>query len=134
MLTTQYLDEADQLASSISVIDHGRVIAEGSPEQLKSRIGGDRIDVVLHDAHDLGTAVRSLAPLAVAAPAVDEDARRVSVRVADPARGLQEVVRILDDAHVAMDDLALRRPTLDEAFLHLTGAQAEATRNEEVSA
>lgn len=133
LLTTQYLDEADQLASSISVIDHGRVIAEGSPEQLKSRIGGDRIDVVLHDAHDIGQAVRTLAPLAIAEPSVDQDARRVSVRVADPARALQEVVRTLDDAHVAMDDLALRRPTLDEAFLHLTGKQADATRNEEVS-
>ena len=130
LLTTQYLDEADQLASRISVMDHGRVIAEGSPEELKSRIGGDRIDVVLHDARDLGTAVRSLAPLAVAEPAVDEDARLVSVRVADPARALQDVVRTLDDARVPVDDLTLRRPTLDEAFLHLTGAPADAPKEE----
>ncbi|AXB47458.1 ATP-binding cassette domain-containing protein [Amycolatopsis albispora] len=121
LLTTQYLDEADQLADRIAVIDHGRVIAEGSPAELKSRIGGDRIDVVPHHAAELGKAARALAAVVGGEPDVDDDTRRISVRVAGHATALPAVVRALDEAGVRLDDLALRLPTLDEVFLQLTG-------------
>ncbi|MGA6166245.1 ATP-binding cassette domain-containing protein [Amycolatopsis magusensis] len=123
LLTTQYLDEADQLADRIAVIDHGRVIAEGSPAELKSRIGGDRIDVVPHDAADLAKAAEALKRVVGGEPDVDGDTRRISVRVAGHAAALPGVVRALDDAGVRLDDLALRLPTLDEVFLHLTEAR-----------
>jgi ABC-2 type transport system ATP-binding protein len=128
LLTTQYLDEADQLAGQISVIDHGRVIADGSPATLKARLGGDRLDVVLHDAADLVRAARVVETVAGAAPETDEDARRVSAAVTDPLAALGEAVRALRDAGLAVEDIGLRRPTLDEVFLHLTG-----TRNEEAA-
>jgi ABC-2 type transport system ATP-binding protein len=111
----------DQLADRISVIDHGRVIAEGSPEQLKSRLGGDRIDVVVHDAGELPAAAAAVARVAVATTEVDRDTRRVSAPVGDRVAALTEVVRALDDAGLAAEDIALRRPTLDEVFLRLTG-------------
>ncbi|MBN6037057.1 ATP-binding cassette domain-containing protein [Amycolatopsis sp. 195334CR] len=126
LLTTQYLDEADQLADRIAVIDHGRVIAEGSPGELKSRIGGDRIDVIPHHAADLAKAAEALKTLLGGEPDVDPDTRRISVRVTGHAAALPGVVRALDDAGVRLDDLALRLPTLDEVFLQLTG-RTEAT-------
>jgi ABC-2 type transport system ATP-binding protein len=125
LLTTQYLDEADQLAGQVSVIDHGRVIADGSPEQLKSRIGGDRIDVVVRDAAELAAAAAAVGRAAGAEAGVDRDTRRVSAPVRDRAAALTEVVRALDDAGVAAEDIALRRPTLDEVFLRLTGRHAD---------
>jgi ABC-2 type transport system ATP-binding protein len=125
LLTTQYLDEADQLAGQVSVIDHGRVIADGSPEQLKSRIGGDRIDVVVRDAAELAAAAAAVGRAAGAEAEVDRDTRRVSAPVRDRAAALTEVVRALDDAGVAAEDIALRRPTLDEVFLRLTGRHAD---------
>ncbi|MET0235732.1 MAG: ATP-binding cassette domain-containing protein [Kibdelosporangium sp.] len=125
LLTTQYLDEADQLASQISVIDTGKVIAEGSPSQLKSRLGGDRVEFVVHDDCQLSTAFQAVAGLGLAEPVVDRDARRVSVQVRDKSTALVQAVRLLDEAGVAVDDLALRRPTLDEVFLHITGHPAE---------
>ncbi|MCE7081121.1 ATP-binding cassette domain-containing protein [Streptomyces sp. ST2-7A] len=125
LLTTQYLDEADQLASQINVIDTGRVIAEGSPSQLKSLIGGDRIEFVVHDTAQLDAAARATARMGTTEPVVDTDRRQVSVQVSDKATALPEAVRLLDEAGIAIDDLALRRPTLDEVFLHLTGQHAE---------
>jgi ABC-2 type transport system ATP-binding protein len=125
LLTTQYLDEADQLSSQISVIEAGRVIAEGTPAALKSTIGGDRIDVVLHDADGLPTAASAVGRLLRAEVTVDRDNRQISVRVTDRAAALTDVVRALDEAGVAVDDLALRRPTLDEVFLHLTARPTE---------
>jgi ABC-2 type transport system ATP-binding protein len=125
LLTTQYLDEADQLAGQISVIDHGRVIADGSPEQLKSRIGGDRIDVVVRDAGELAAAAAAVGRAAGAAAEVDRDTRRASAPVRDRVAALTEVVRALDDAGVAAEDIALRRPTLDEVFLRLTGRHTD---------
>jgi ABC-2 type transport system ATP-binding protein len=127
LLTTQYLDEADQLASRISVIDHGRVIAEGSPTTLKARLGGDRLDVVLHDTADLGRAARVVATVVGATPETDEDARRVSAAVTDPLTALGEAVRALRSEGLAVEDIGLRRPTLDEVFLHLTGTRTEET-------
>jgi ABC-2 type transport system ATP-binding protein len=125
LLTTQYLDEADQLAGQISVIDHGRVIADGPPERLKSRIGGDRIDVVVRDAGELAAAAAAVGRAAGAAAEVDRDTRRVSAPVRDRVAALTEVVRALDDAGVAAEDIALRRPTLDEVFLRLTGRHTD---------
>ena len=127
LLTTQYLDEADQLANQISVIDTGRVIADGTPDQLKSKIGGDRIDVVLRSVDELPTAAAIIGRVAGADAEVNGDTRRVSAPVGDRVTALTEVVRALDDAGIVAEDIALRRPTLDEVFLHLTGHHAAAT-------
>ncbi len=121
LLTTQYLEEADQLADAISVIDGGRVIAEGSPEQLKSKLGGDRIDVVLHGVEQLSAAAGIVERIVGTPPELNLDTRRVSVAVSDQFRTLAQVVRALDDSGIDAEDIALRRPTLDEVFLHLTG-------------
>jgi ABC-2 type transport system ATP-binding protein len=126
LLTTQYLDEADQLADRVSVIDHGRVIAEGTPDQLKSRLGGDRIDVVASRADQLAATAAALGRLAGTEPEVDPDTRRVSVPVRDRVAALTAAARSLEAAGVAVEDIALRRPTLDEVFLHLTGHDTEA--------
>jgi ABC-2 type transport system ATP-binding protein len=125
LLTTQYLDEADQLADQISVIDHGRVIADGSPEELKSRIGGDQIDVVVRSADDLPAAAGVVGRAAGADADVDRDTRRVSAPVRDRVAALTDVVRALDDADIGAEDIAVRRPTLDEVFLRLTGRPAD---------
>ncbi|MEU3838544.1 ATP-binding cassette domain-containing protein [Streptomyces sp. NPDC028635] len=122
LLTTQYLEEADQLADSIFVIDSGRVIAEGSPDALKRRTGGDRVEVVVRRAADLPAATAALARAGAAEPVTEEDTRRISVPVRDRAGALTEVVRALDAAGITAEDIALRRPTLDEVFLHLTGS------------
>jgi ABC-2 type transport system ATP-binding protein len=126
LLTTQYLDEADQLAGHIAVIDHGRVIASGTPDQLKTAIG-DRLDVVVRDESDLPGAAAVLDRLAGAAGqgvTVEPGDRRVSAAVSGGTLVLTEVVRELDRAGVNAEDVALRRPTLDEVFLRLTGASA----------
>ncbi|WDV53522.1 ATP-binding cassette domain-containing protein [Streptomyces coeruleorubidus] len=118
LLTTQYLEEADQLADRISVVDAGRVIAEGTADELKAQTGGDRIDVVLREAGQLGAAV-ALLPLA--GVTVDTDRRLLSAPVTDRMEALAGVVRALQEAGIEAEDVALRRPTLDEVFLHLTG-------------
>ncbi|WP_328651926.1 ATP-binding cassette domain-containing protein [Micromonospora sp. NBC_00330] len=128
LLTTQYLEEADQLADRISVIDAGRVVAEGSPDELKAMTGGDRIEVVVRDAVELSQAARLVAPICGAEPELDPEVRRLSVPVVDRVAGLVDVVRALDDAGIAVEDIGLRRATLDEAFLHLTGHRPDDTR------
>ena len=125
LLTTQHLDEADQLADRICVIDTGRVIAEGTPDELKSRIGGDRIDVVVSDASQLTAAAGILARAAGAEAAIDDEIRRASAPVRDRVGALTEALRGLEDAGIAVEDVALRRPTLDDVFLQLTGRRAE---------
>ncbi|MFI9772033.1 ATP-binding cassette domain-containing protein [Streptomyces sp. NPDC052415] len=120
LLTTQYLEEADQLADRISVVDAGRVIADGTADELKSALGGDRIDVVLRDAGGLGAAL-ALLPLDPATVRVDADRRLLSAPVTDRMAALTGVVRALQEAGIEAEDIALRRPTLDEVFLHLTG-------------
>lgn len=124
LLTTQYLEEADQLADQISVIDDGRIVAEGTPDGLKSLLGGDRIDVVLHRADDLPAAAALLGRVTGGPAELDQDNRRVSAPVRDRMAALTEVVRGLDDRGITAEDIALRRPTLDEVFLHLTGTGA----------
>ncbi len=132
LLTTQYLEEADQLAARISVIDAGRVVAEGTSDELKALIGGDRIEVVVHDAAQLAAAAAVVARIGTAEPELDADTRRVSAPVADRMAALTDTVRELQAAGVVAEDIGLRRPTLDEAFLHLTGHQA--ATNEETAA
>jgi ABC-2 type transport system ATP-binding protein len=120
LLTTQYLEEADQLADRISVVDAGRVIAEGTADELKAKTGGDRIDVVLRDPDRLAL-VASLLP---GEATVDPDRRLVSAPVSDRMAALTETVRALEAAGVEAEDLSIRRPTLDEVFLHLTKERA----------
>jgi ABC-2 type transport system ATP-binding protein len=110
LLTTQYLDEADQLASRIAVMNHGRVVASGSPAELKRQVGGDRVTVTVSLRDSLDEVAQRLEPAVV-----DRDARTVTV-----SAGLADVVRVLDKSDIAPEDLQLRRPTLDEAFLALT--------------
>ncbi|NUR43405.1 MAG: DUF4162 domain-containing protein, partial [Streptomyces sp.] len=123
LLTTQYLEEADQLADRVSVVDAGRVVADGTPDELKKATGGDRIDVVLRDAGQLGAAV-ALLPVDRAGVRVDTDRRLLSAPVTDRMAALAGVVRALEEAGIEAEDVALRRPTLDEVFLHLTEGAA----------
>jgi ABC-2 type transport system ATP-binding protein len=120
LLTTQYLEEADRLAAGISVIDHGRVIAEGTPEQLKKRLGGDRIEVVLDDPGALTAAAAIVGRVASGEVDVDAENLRIGAPVTGRAASLTEAVRALDEAGLKVADIGLRRPTLDEVFLHLT--------------
>ncbi|HUZ00609.1 MAG TPA: ATP-binding cassette domain-containing protein [Thermomicrobiaceae bacterium] len=124
LLTTQYLDEADQLASRIAVIDHGRVIAEGAPDELKARIGGDRLELTVARDGDLAAAVRALQLHSRGDIQVEAERRAVTMPVDNGSGLLVTIVRGLDAAGVPIDDLALRRPTLDEVFLSLTGHAA----------
>ncbi|RBQ18225.1 daunorubicin/doxorubicin resistance ABC transporter ATP-binding protein DrrA [Spongiactinospora rosea] len=126
LLTTQYLDEADRLAHQIAVLDRGRIIADDSPDALKRMIGGDQIDLVLREERDLPAAAEVLAAVTGAAPAVDATARRVTAPVTDRIGALTEAMRRLREAAVEVEDVALRRPTLDEVFLSLTGEGAAA--------
>ncbi|MCE7079552.1 ATP-binding cassette domain-containing protein [Streptomyces sp. ST2-7A] len=121
LLTTQYLEEADQLADMISLIDNGRVVETGTPDQLKNKIGGDRIDIVLRRPHDVPRAARLMGTLLRSEPETDSDNRRVSAVVEDRVAALTTVARELDEAGIEAEDIALRRPSLDEVFLHLTG-------------
>jgi ABC-2 type transport system ATP-binding protein len=122
LLTTQYLEEADQLADHVVIIDHGRSIATGTPSELKGQTGQAVIDVRVTNAADLALVTSLLAPLAADAPAVDEPARRVTLAVADGSARLADAIQIVAASGIALDDLGLRRPTLDEVFLALTGA------------
>jgi len=125
LLTTQYLEEADALADDIAIIDSGKVIAQGTADELKAQVGGERIEVVVADRSELPKAVAALASLAAAEPVVNEDNHLVTVQVTGGTRALADVVRELDTAGVEAQDLAFRRPTLDEVFLSLTGHVAE---------
>ena len=127
LLTTQYLDEADQLADQVCVIDHGRVIADGTPDELKSRIGGDRVDVVLRSASDLPVAAAIVERATGVAVETDPDNRRVSAPVRDRMSAMSQIFAALGAASVAAEDLAVRRPTLDEVFMELTGRPAESS-------
>jgi ABC-2 type transport system ATP-binding protein len=121
LLTTQYLEEADQLARDVVIIDHGRVIAAGTPDELKDRAGRDVIEVRPQAAGDLPAVEDVLGSVATEAPRVDLDTSRVSVGADGGADQLTVVVRRLDQRGIAVDDIGLRRPSLDEVFLSLTG-------------
>jgi ABC-2 type transport system ATP-binding protein len=130
LLTTQYLEEADRLADSIAVIDNGNIIAEGTADELKSRVGGEVLELTVADRSELTVAADALRDLASGDVQVDEDRGRLSVPVQGGASHLPEAVRRLDKASIAIADLALHRPTLDDVFLALTGHAAEAAEEE----
>ncbi|WP_316740237.1 ATP-binding cassette domain-containing protein [Streptomyces sp. MK7] len=125
LLTTQYLEEADHLAHEIAVVDHGRVIARGTSDQLKARTGGERVEVVVHDREDVAAASEVLRGFGKGDTTVEEHTRKLTVPVTGGAKLLAEVIRELDGRGIEIDDIGLRRPTLDDVFLSLTGHAAE---------
>jgi ABC-2 type transport system ATP-binding protein len=125
LLTTQYMEEADRLADDIVVIDRGRMIAHGTADQLKTQIGGERVEMVLASAADLPPAQMILDGLCFGDVQVDEPVRRLTAAVSGGADALRQVLKRIDDANIAVVDVGLRRPTLDDVFLTLTGHSAE---------
>ncbi|MEU0673153.1 ATP-binding cassette domain-containing protein [Streptomyces sp. NPDC006172] len=130
LLTTQYLEEADHLAHDIAVVDQGKVIARGTSDELKARTGGERVEVVVHDREHIPAAAEVLAGFGKAETAVEEHTRKLTVPVTGGAKLLAEVIRELDARGIEMDDVGLRRPTLDDVFLSLTGHVAESKNAE----
>jgi daunorubicin resistance ABC transporter ATP-binding subunit len=127
LLTTQYLEEADQLARHIVIVDHGRVIAAGTPDELKDRAGRNVIEVRPRSGGDLPAVEETLARIGCEAPHTDIDSQRVSARVEGGGDQLRDVVRLLDERGIEVDDVGLRRPSLDEVFLAVTGQHLEPT-------
>jgi ABC-2 type transport system ATP-binding protein len=125
LLTTQYLEEADALADDIAVVDAGKIIARGTADELKSQVGGERVEVVLHKAGDLENARAVLGRCCGAEVSIDAHARRLTTPTSGGTESLVGVLRALDEAGIPLDDVALRRPTLDDVFLSLTGHGAE---------
>jgi ABC-2 type transport system ATP-binding protein len=128
LLTTQYLDEADRLADRIAVIDHGKLIAEGTPTSLKARVGGERLEIKLENG-SVDAALAAVAPISDGEPFAEDGLVRVPLR--DRRGAIAEAVRRLDEARVGIDDIALRTPTLDDVFLTLTGHAAESQEEDE---
>ncbi|MFI9152174.1 ATP-binding cassette domain-containing protein [Streptomyces sp. NPDC053367] len=133
LLTTQYLEEADHLAHDIAVVDQGRVIARGTSDQLKARTGGERVEVVVHEREDIPAAAEVLTGLGKGETGYEEHTRKLTVPVTGGAKLLAEIIRELDVRGIEIDDIGLRRPTLDDVFLSLTG-HAAATEPENETA
>ena len=125
LLTTQYLEEADQLAHDIVVIDHGQVIARGDADTLKAQVGGERLVVTIAEGDRLAEVAGSLRPLGIGDAEIDDHTRTLTLPVTTGTTALVEAVRMLGDAGVTVQDIGIRRPTLDDAFLSLTGHRAE---------
>ena len=125
LLTTQYLEEADQLAHDIVVIDHGQVIARGDADALKAQVGGERLVVTIAEGDRLAEVAGSLRPLGIGDAEIDDHTRTLTLPVTTGTTALVEAVRMLGDAGVTVQDIGIRRPTLDDAFLSLTGHRAE---------
>ena len=132
LLTTQYLEEADQLADDIAVIDHGTVIARGTSDQLKRQVGGERLEIVV-EAQDLKKATEIVEKVSGGKAAVDEGTRQVSGPVTTGSKALIEAARSLDEANIHPLDIGLKRPSLDDVFIALTGHVAEEKKEEEVT-
>jgi ABC-2 type transport system ATP-binding protein len=130
LLTTQYLEEADQLANEIAVIDHGKVIARGTSDQLKKEVGGERLEIVA-EAKDLKQVAEIVGKVSGGKVLVEEGSRQVSAPVTTGSRALIEAVRSLDDLGIHPLDIALKRPSLDDVFIALTGHVAEENKPEE---
>ena len=130
LLTTQYLEEADELADTIAVVDVGRIIARGTADELKSQVGGERIEVVVRDRSAIPQAVEVLGRDCKGDVTVDDHTRRLTVPAEGGVQTLIQVVRDLDEASIAIDDIGLRRPTLDDVFLSLTCHAAAAIPGE----
>ncbi|MFD7080356.1 ATP-binding cassette domain-containing protein [Streptomyces sp. NPDC002181] len=124
LLTTQYLEEADHLAHDICVVDQGKVIARGTSDQLKAQTGGERVEVVVHERGHMADARAVLAGFGEGETTVEQHTRKLTVPVSGGARLLAEVIRELDSRGIEIDDIALRRPTLDDVFISLTGHTA----------
>ncbi len=130
LLTTQYLEEADLLADNIIVIDHGRLIAEGDADALKAQVGGERLEITVSDPAHLRRANELLTPMAVGPVTVEEHRRSLLIPVSGGASRLADALRRLDVESIPVDDVGLRRPTLDDVFLSLTGHAAEDDSNQ----
>ncbi|MGH3471266.1 MAG: ATP-binding cassette domain-containing protein [Nocardioidaceae bacterium] len=132
LLTTHYLEEADQLASEVAIIDHGRVIAHGTPLELKALAGSDVIEVRAHRVADLSALAQALASLGSERPRIDAGSSRVTVPVAGGRSAISAAVQALGAVDAEVDDIGLRRPTLDEVFLKLTGARTQSANGGDV--
>lgn len=130
LLTTQYLEEADHLAHDIAVVDQGRVIAQGTSDQLKARTGGERVEVVVQEREHIQAASEVLAGFGKGETTVEEHMRKLTAPVTGGAKLLAEVIRELDTRGIEIDDIGLRLPTLDDVFLSLTGHVAEVKEEE----
>src|SRR5262245_42434468 len=133
LLTTQYLDEADHLAGRVVIIDQGRAVADGTPNELKRRVGRNVVEVHVREPEDVPTVANALARLGDGEPEIDESTRRVGVRVGAGTDELRQALGALDAVGVTPDDVSLRPPTLDEVFLELTGRPAKATADREAA-
>jgi len=134
LLTTQYLEEADQLANRIVVLDHGNVIAKGTSNELKSQVGGDRIEIVVESASDVTKAADLIQEFGSAPATTEELIKTVLLPVAGGSTAIVNIVRKLDENKIAIADIALRRPTLDDVFLSLTGHATEDSQENSVPA
>ena len=130
LLTTQYLEEADQLADEIAVIDHGKVIARGTSDSLKKQVGGERLEIIVENQH-MSATKEIVAKVSLSAVAIDEGMRRVSAPVTTGSKALIEAAKLLDDQGIHPLDIGLKRPSLDDVFLSLTGHVAEEVSAEE---
>jgi ABC-2 type transport system ATP-binding protein len=133
LLTTQYLDEADHLAGRVVIIDRGRAVATGTPNELKRRVGRNVVEVHVRDRQELPTVANALARIGEGEPEIDEATRRIGVRVGAGTDELRDVLGALDAVGVTPDDVALRPPTLDEVFLALTGRATDESTDQEAA-